>query len=253
MFYELHHLASPEYFRKEYGKNLNFPPHLHYCFELVVILDGEMTIKIDTKDYVLKKNDAVLIFPNQLHSFYSKSSKHMLYIFTPKLVQSFNVKRRNTVPHSNYLNLDNHLVSYLDKLNENSSIYEIKGVLYTICGVFDNSAEYHSSISDTDNLLMKMFSYVEKNYGGDCSLKQLAVSMGYDYSYLSRYFKKITGISYNDYLNFFRLNNAGYLLHNTNYSVLQCAEESGYTSLRTFNRNFKELYGVTPMQYKKLN
>ena len=251
MFYELHHLASPEYFRKEYGENLNFPPHLHYCFELVVILDGEMTIKIETKDYVLKKNDAVLIFPNQLHSFHSKNSKHLLYIFAPKLVQSFNAKRRNSVPHSNYLTLNEHLISYLDKLGETSSIYEIKGVLYTVCGIFDNGADYRSSISDTDNLLMKIFSYVEKNYGGDCSLKQIAASMGYDYSYLSRYFKKITGISYNDYLNFFRLNNAGYLLSNTNYSVLQCAEESGYTSLRTFNRNFKKFYGFTPKQYKK--
>lgn len=253
MFYELQHLTSPEYYRKEYGYDLNFPPHLHYCFELVVILSGEMTIKIDSKEYLLKKGDAALIFPNQLHSFYSKNSKYLLYIFTPELVKSFSVKHRNSVPEDNRLKPEETYISLLDSLGDNSSIYEIKGILYSCCGIFDKSAQYISSLSDSDNLLSKIFSFVEENYTNECSLKKLSAATGYDYSYLSRYFKKITGISYNDYLNAYRLNNAGHLLRNSDITILRCAEECGYTSLRTFNRNFKDFYGTTPMQYKKQN
>ena len=58
-------------------------------------------------------------------------------------------------------------------------------------------------------------------------------------------------LSYNQYLNIRRLNHAAHLLRNTNDTALNCALESGYTSLRTFNRNFKLYYGITPQEYRK--
>jgi len=251
MFYQLHSLASVGNIRKEYGENFSFPPHLHYCFEIITLLSGEMTVTIDGTDYHLKKNDSLLIFPNQLHSLSSQESEHLLYIFDPKMVQAFNIKRKDVVPADNRLVLDDYLISLLKKLDENSSSIELKGLLYSICGVFDNSAQYTPTLPDTNNLLLKIFSFVDENFNGSCSLKDLSQSTGYDYAYLSRYFKRITGLYYNDYLNYFRLNNACYLLRNTTLSVIECAEECGYKSLRTFNRNFKECYGVSPSIYRK--
>jgi len=46
------------------------------------------------------------------------------------------------------------------------------------------------------------------------------------------------------------LSHACYLLKNTAQSVLQCALDSGYTSLRSFNRNFKAQFGISPSQYR---
>ena len=60
----------------------------------------------------------------------------------------------------------------------------------------------------------------------------------------------ITGISFNSYKNRYRINNACYLLSNSNYSILQCALESGYQSVRSFNRNFKNILGITPAEYR---
>lgn len=251
MFYELHQPASSEYIRKEYGENFNFSPHLHYCFELIIILSGEMTVTVDGKDYKLYKNDSLLIFPNQLHSLSSKESKHMLYIFEPKIVQAFSSAHRNVIPTDNRISLDTHTVSLLNRLDENSSVYSLKGILYTICGAFDENTDYEPTLPDNNNLLLKIFSFIEENFNKDCSLKDLSASIGYDYAYLSRYFKKITGLSYNDYLNCFRLNNACYLLQNSAIPIIECAEESGYKSLRTFNRNFKEYYGKSPSSYRK--
>ena len=57
-------------------------------------------------------------------------------------------------------------------------------------------------------------------------------------------------MSYNSYVNVCRLNNAGYLLKNFDLSILECAIESGYKSLRSFNRNFKEYFGMTPIEYR---
>ena len=116
MFYQLHSLASVGNIRKEYGENFSFPPHLHYCFEIITLLSGEMTVTIDGTDYHLKKNDSLLIFPNQLHSLSSQESEHLLYIFDPKMVQAFNIKRKDVVPADNRLVLDDYLISLLKEI-----------------------------------------------------------------------------------------------------------------------------------------
>ena len=143
------------------------------------------------------------------------------------------------------------VIENVDKFSENASVIEKKGIFYSLCAEFDNSAVYVERKSDDKNLLYKIFKFVELNYNGDCSLHSLSESTGFSYSYLSRYFKKIVGVSLNDYINQYRISNACYLLDNTYCSVLQCAMDCGYKSLRSFNRNFMELLSVSPMQYRK--
>lgn len=79
----------------------------------------------------------------------------------------------------------------------------------------------------------------------------LARDTGYDYSYLSRYFKKSTGVSFNFYVNHYRLSTACYLMENTTMPIIRCAMDSGFVSLRSFNRSFKEYMGAAPSQYRR--
>lgn len=250
MFYQLHHIASNEYFKKEYGENFNYPPHMHQCFELAIILDGEMTINVNNETYKVSNGEAVLIFPNQIHSFSSTKSKHVLFIFSSKIVQSFSVKYSGMLPDSSCFKPNEHLVSALLELSAPESIILLKGLLYSISADFEKQVTFRASYSDTENLLMQIFEFIDRNFRSECSLIDIAKSLGYDYSYISRFFKKATGISYNSYVNSCRLSHAGYLLKNSNSSILECAEESGYKSLRSFNRNFKEYFSVTPNEYR---
>lgn len=99
--------------------------------------------------------------------------------------------------------------------------------------------------------MKKIFAFVEESFASDCSLKKLAEKIEYDYAYLSRIFRKIVGISYNAYVNHYRLSHACYLMENTDFSIIQCAMESGYESIRSFNRNFKAYLGMTPTEYRE--
>ena len=128
---------------------------------------------------------------------------------------------------------------------------EKKGLLYSLCGQFNKTAEYVKKNADGQSLLYKIFSFVEENFNTDCSLSSLANIIGYDYSYLSRYFKKTIGISFNSYVTNYRLSYACYLMENTEQSILQCAYNSGFASLRNFNRCFKESFNITPSHYRK--
>lgn len=250
MFYQFNHLGSPDYLKIEKNRNFSFPPHLHQCFEIIVLLSGEMRVTVDRKVSHLSAGEALLIFPNQIHSLESEESEHCLCIFSPRLVQSFAARVAQKLPLSNQFHPDPYLVHALETLEQASSL-EKKGVLYSLCGQFDKGAEYRKSLNHEETLLYRIFSFVEKEFASDCSLLRLSEQIGYDYSYLSRYFKKTIGISFNAYVNHYRLSHACYLLENTSESILQCALDSGFSSLRSFNRSFKESFHITPTQYRK--
>lgn len=250
MFYQYNHFGTAEYFRKEYGENFSFPVHLHNSFEVITVISGEMTVAVDDNVYTLNPGEAVLIFPNQLHSLQSSCCKHMLCIFSSDLVKAYFSRISKKVPIKNIMSIDDFLLRLLDNISPDSSVIEKKGTLYTLCAEFDKSAEYRDRSKLCDNILYKIFEFVEQNYAKDCSLMKLSDEAGYSYSYLSRCFKKSTGISFNSYVNQYRISNACYLLNNTDYPIIHCALESGYKSLRSFNRNFIASLGITPSEYR---
>ncbi|WP_309300115.1 helix-turn-helix domain-containing protein [Lentilactobacillus buchneri] len=92
---------------------------------------------------------------------------------------------------------------------------------------------------------------INDHYTESCTLKQIADSIGYDYVYLSKLFQKTINLSYTKYLNSFRISKARELLKNTSLPVTDIAFNVGYENLRTFNRNFKDVTGNTPAQYRK--
>ena len=253
MFYEVSHLGSPDYIKIERGENFNFPPHLHSCFEIIIILSGQMTITIDDQDFIANQGDALMIFPNQIHTLSSTNSEHILCIFSPNLVKSYATKTSGKIPNTNLFCPDPYLVNGLKSLDDTSTNIEKKGLLYSLCAQFEKDATYHTKTADHEKLLYQIFDFVEDEFSGDCSLKKLSEKVGYNYAYLSRFFKKIVGISFNTYVNHYRLSNACYLMNTSDSSILQCALDSGYDSIRSFNRNFKEHFGITPAQYRANN
>lgn len=251
MFYQIAHLGTSDYFRKECGENFTYPPHLHQSFELIIVTSGKMSVTVDENEYEIGEGEAVLIFPNQTHSMTSSKSTHTLFIFSPQFIQAFWTEKKGLVPENNKMLLDRYMTEKLTGLSAENSKFEIKGALYSVAAEFDKGAVYKKTHADKETLLAKIFSYVERNFRRDCSLSALTASVGYNAEYVSRYFKKKTTISYNQYLNVCRLNHAAHMLRNTDETTLSCALESGYTSLRTFNRNFKLYYGMTPQEYRK--
>ena len=250
MFYEFRHFGLSEHFCKEYGSNFSYPGHLHQSFELITVLDGEMHVKVDNKEYDICKNQAVLVFPNQIHSMTSSKCEHMLCIFSPEIVQSFFALHTGKMPLSNKFCLGDDIVNAINELTEDNSLIKKKSVLYAACSEFDDTAEYICSRNTDSELLFRIFEFVENNYNKDCSLDALSVYTSFSYAYLSRYFKNATDISFNEYVNMYRVGKACYMLNNTDCSVLRCAMECGFSSLRSFNRNFKLHTSTTPKLYR---
>lgn len=251
MFYQLEHIGTAEDFKKEQGENFNYPLHLHRSFELILAEGGEITVTVDQQKHLLKGGDAALIFPNQVHAIQSTCSRHTLFIFSPRIIQAFYSENNGKLPASNVFSLPQPVWDTLKSLSPESSKYERKGALYTVCALFEKETEFYRVETDKQDLLLRILSYVEQNFQTDCSLSVLSSAVGYNPEYISRFFKKKMGFGYNQYLNARRLNHAAYELTNTDHTCLDCALESGYSSLRSFNRNFKKHFGLTPQEYKQ--
>lgn len=252
MLYQFNHSGMHQYFCKEYGEDFNFPMHLHQSYEFITVLSGETSVLVGGKEYTIQKGEGILVFPNQLHSIGGEHCRHMLCIFSGDLVKAFSTTASGKIPANNKFLLPENLIREIDELREDATLLEKKGTLYLVCAQFDKSAEYEENQQDDEGLLGKIFKFIENNYAKDCSLEKICNETGYSYSYISRYFKKATGVSVNTYINQYRISNSCYLLSNTNKSVLECAMECGYETLRSFNRNFMEYTGKTPTEYRKI-
>lgn len=252
MFYQNHSSLVKERLKLENGIDFSFPLHLHSSFEFIVITEGEMNVTVDGKLYTLREEEALLIFPNQVHSLETKEhSCHFLCIFSPKLVQAYTKLVSDKVPADNSFRPEFSMVERLASLTSTDSIMNVKGTLYSICSQFDAARQYSIRKNGDDDLISKLFRFVETNFNADCSLDALSKHTSYHYVYLSKYFKRCTGISYTDYVNRYRVSEACYILQNTSQTILQTAYDCGFDSLRSFNRNFKNIMGVTPSEYQR--
>ena len=249
MFYEFRHPIEPDYFTVSKGENLTFPAHLHHCFELIIVTSGEMSVTVGGREYELKPGTAVMIFPNQIHSIRTKTrSEHIIAIFSPTLVSFYSSRTSGKLPDDPVFTPDEF---YVRRLSSGSGgILEMKGTLYSLCAEFDKGRTYIDSDGSSDSLLAGIFAFIDKNYDSDCSLEVLSKNVGYGYTYLSSFFRKAVGMSYHDYVTDIRISKVCHLLENSDEGILQIANECGFGSLRSLNRNFREKLGVTPTEYR---
>lgn len=95
-----------------------------------------------------------------------------------------------------------------------------------------------------DPRLIDMFNYIKKNIGGDLSNKVLAKVANVSEDYVGQYFKMLTGINPQDYIEYQRMEAAVELLRTTKKSIRDIGKEVGYKDTAYFCRRFKMMYGL---------
>lgn len=93
--------------------------------------------------------------------------------------------------------------------------------------------------------------YIRENYMLDFPIESLASICHMSPTHFRRTFRSVMGSSAQAYLNHTRIAKAAVLLRTTEQPVLSISEEVGYRSLSSFNRNFLDMEGVTPLEYRK--
>ena len=93
--------------------------------------------------------------------------------------------------------------------------------------------------------------YIASHYAQDMTNEELARLAGYHAYYLNRAFHAHVGMSIHQYLLQVRLEQAVYLMRNTNRELYDIAESVGFHSYPHFSGYFKQVYGCSPKAFRK--
>ncbi len=104
---------------------------------------------------------------------------------------------------------------------------------------------------DDNSFYLRMISYISTNYTSNITIEYLATRSTCSVSYLSHFFKKQSGMSLPEYINFLRINDAKIFLEMTNMSIQEIAYSLGYSSSNYFSTVFKNQLGVSPKLYRE--
>lgn len=249
--YEGHRSYSGHEIYSQFDENLTFGIHLHNSFELVYVKVGELSVNLDGRDYTVKAGQAMLILPNSIHSYKTeKYSVSALYIFSNRYVHSFYGQIKNKAPLCPIFDLED--PSLLEKLNDESiDKYLAKSIFYNLIYQFNKNTDYEEKNTKRLDNYGRILSFISMHYQENITVKDVAREMGYDHRYVTSLIKKGLDTTFRALLNEYRIQNAQYLLATESKSIAEIAYECGYDSLCSFNRNFKEIVGATPKQFRQ--
>lgn len=258
-------------------------PHWHKEIEIIYVKEGNVNIGVNDVPIQLKRNDIYFINGGDVHYFLAspeseriviqfdlsffqdissleKTNKEMRNLFS-SIVQASSLWSQEVADQMRQL-----LMTVHEENNKRKSGYRyvIKAKMFEMLAILsrevpqnenwnDQVREEISSTKQMENLerLDKIFMYIEAHYQDTITLNDISAYMGFSSFYFTKFFKKNTGTTFIQFLTEYRLNKAKWILLNEDATVTEVAERTGFSSVKTFHHQFKDLMGISPLKYKK--
>lgn len=251
--------------------------HFHREIEILRVEHGKMELQVDSCKELLEPGDILLLnamvahrtdvleedtsitviqfHPENLISEQYISEYKYLYEFT--LLSKFSWKR-----FSREYDVTRQLNGYVDDIREEfirhgeafelfvkADIYRIFGFLYRnhVLSVPKFAAD-EQHLRKVENALH----FIEKNFRRHITLEQLCEVTNFAPAYFCRVFKRATGRTFVEYLNFVRVQEAEKQLLTSGRSITEVAMDAGFSSISYFNRIFGKYKNCSPTAYRKM-
>ncbi len=248
-----------------FTKTHPFPLHLHKHLEFIYITHGEVELHLHKKSYTLKAGDCTLITPYSLHGYSPKdnSCKRFVLVFEPETIGVLGELLLNYHPTQSVINsqkLQEALPIPLTTLFKQIANSPTQGVLeqahqfYAIIQLLNALlplAKLEKQASNKSTAFTQAINLCNASYDdADFSIQSIANTLHISESYIKQLFSREIGTSVKKYLTMLRIGKAETLLSQASLSIAAIAQESGFGSVRTFNRVFKEQKGITPYAFR---
>lgn len=248
---------SKELFKEVTNDNIDGLCHFnfHSQIELYFVDEGKINAFVNSHKMLLEKGQMAIALSYDSHLFRSVGdSKSSILVIPTAICKEFMTAVQNKKVKNPFI-CDKDTVktikSYVNLIkSRDCNEVKLRGYLYIILGiVLDNIfLENAENTVDTD-IATKIMLHINKNFHSEITLDSLAADFGYTKSYLSRCFKNSFGVGFNRYVNILRLRNFLFLASEKRLSHTYCALESGFPSMRTFYRVFKQEFKCSPKEY----
>lgn len=246
------------------------PLHWHVEYEIILILEGHFQIFLDGEKYTLNKNDICFISDGILHGgtpnqctyecvvFDIEMLRHRTYLsdqFLRKLVH------HKVAIHPVLKNVPTSLLEATQLLFKSLRYKETGYELLTLSslllflGLIEKchyySSDLISSLKEHKKIeqLKPALELIESSYDQRLSLEELSKSSGLSPKYFCKFFKEMTHKTPIDYLNYYRIERACYLISTSESSLIDIAYNCGFNDFSYFIKTFKKYKGTTPKKY----
>lgn len=142
----------------------------------------------------------------------------------------------------------------MKKINEVFQANSISAIKNKVKSIVLSGCNYINTLEQTesDSIITRIKTYIADNFMNNISRQAIAHYVSLNPAYLSRLFKKETGQTLTEYITELRLDQSKRLLAETELTITLVAEKIGYKNYSYFSKIFKERYGITPNDYKKI-
>lgn len=239
------------------------PLHFHQSVEIIYCLSGSLVVKLGQKTSVLKSGDIILINPNVAHETKSIEKNHVLVLQIKSTFyhhQTHEIKLNTSqspidsdlltsiqnIIRSIYATHQSQLPHYQYLIQSQLFLLKYHLLNYFLTPLPLNEANV---TSDSNSKLYGILDYIKGHFTEEISLAQIAEFSEYSIPYLSKFFKKRTGITVLDYIYKLRLERAIYLMKTTNKTLLDISLEAGFPNMQSFRIHLKKEFEVTPREY----
>lgn len=251
-----------------------YPTHWHTSIEIVQPIENYYDLVIDDEKMRIEPGEIAIIPPRAMHEIIApKEGSRFVYIFDMTAISSIHGFAaiqpvidspiritKATHPHI-YHDVCDILTQMRTAYFEQQEFAELSVFALLInllvklgTNHFDN-LELFSSMrvykqKEYATKFNEVMEYIDTHYMEDLELDNIAASIGFSKYHFSRLFKQYTGYTFCTYLTRRRLVAAKYLLEQPNLSITEIALQSGFPSISTFNRAFKQMNQCTPSEYR---
>lgn len=253
--------------------------HFHDYVELLYLYDGKLRVWLNGKEYAFNEGELIIINSKESHRLESAAPESRYYVikFNPEILWASNGSAKETRYVLPFLNSSSThprvfpasfvseagigaLVADAVSAWKNRPVgYELllRGDVLKIFGhvvgcLSDLGVEIKYTVGSGSlyGIMDNIIDYVNQNFTS-CDERELAKKYKVSYSYFSRTFKQMMNMSFKEYINYLRINEAQRLLLTTGKSITDISMEMGFSSPSHFINVFRRHMGRAPKQYRK--
>lgn len=238
----------------------NVDKHCNAEFEIHIILNGKCETILDDNKVLLDQGYFLLISPGCYHSANTLSNKFEHFCFSFVINEGYIKKSFNSI--SSYIisktnnKMEQYCLAYQNECEKNSSYnYDSKRSIISLIIIEilkQMNIENNETITNSNgiNSIDIIDQFFEQYYSDNCGEEKLANLLFVSKRQLSRYMKKIYGMTYREKLINTRLEHAKWLLLNSNLDIASISKMIGYSSETSFYNMFSSQYNISPQKYR---
>lgn len=142
---------------------------------------------------------------------------------------------------------------YIQKLDDIDTVQEVQNLRDEMVIDYAQKMQRYFRKDTNSKHINACKEYIYAHIKERITIENLADEFGVSASYLSRLFKKETGISVSAYIREQKISMAKNLLKFSNYSMIEIANRLSFSSQSHFIQQFRETVGMTPKKYRDQN